>query len=340
MMMWKALESDIASAFFSEGSFDLRKEWFSGKIIPLSTEIFKKWLRHLKLKLTFTYKTQILKNYDTVIFSGDCISAVRNCRKNTKKIYYCHTPPRYLYDLHDQYLQKVPALLRPLFQSFCYIFRKMYERDILKMDIILTNSKNTQSRIKHFIGVESQVLYPPVDTEVFQFISQQDYYLSFARLSDAKRVDMIVSAFMQMLDKKLVVIYGQNDPQKNYIFDISKWYKNITFLTLPGNEWFTDYVWKCIATVYIPIDEDFWMIATESMSAGKPVIGVNDGWLKETIVDGITGKLLPEKIRVSDIVHAVQEISPDVALAMREACETQAHKFSISSFEQQLRTYI
>jgi len=46
--------------------------------------------------------------------------------------------------------------------------------------------------------------------------------LSFARLADAKRVDLIVRAFMQMPEKKLVVIYGENDPQRNYIFDICR----------------------------------------------------------------------------------------------------------------------
>ena len=90
------------------------------------------------------------------------------------------------------------------------------------MDLILTNSINTQTRIKKYLGIDAEVLYPPVDRELFQFISQEDYYLSFARLADAKRVDMIVSAFMQMPEKKLIVIYGENDPQKNHIFDISK----------------------------------------------------------------------------------------------------------------------
>jgi hypothetical protein len=51
------------------------------------------------------------------------------------------------------------------------------------------------------------VLYPPVDLKQFKFIDQKDYYLSFARLSDAKRVDKIVEAFTKMPDKKLIVIY-------------------------------------------------------------------------------------------------------------------------------------
>jgi glycosyltransferase involved in cell wall biosynthesis len=53
-------------------------------------------------------------------------------------------------------------------------------------------------------------------------MGQDDYYLSFARLSDAKRVDRVVEAFKQMLDKKLVVIYGENDPQKDKIFTLAK----------------------------------------------------------------------------------------------------------------------
>jgi glycosyltransferase involved in cell wall biosynthesis len=50
-------------------------------------------------------------------------------------------------------------------------------------------------------------LYPPVDLKEFKFISQGDYYLSFARLSDAKRVDKIIEAFKKMPKKKLIVIY-------------------------------------------------------------------------------------------------------------------------------------
>lgn len=42
MMMAKALKSDIASGFFSAGSFDLRKEGFKGEMIAISSEIFKK----------------------------------------------------------------------------------------------------------------------------------------------------------------------------------------------------------------------------------------------------------------------------------------------------------
>jgi glycosyltransferase involved in cell wall biosynthesis len=70
--------------------------------------------------------------------------------------------------------------------------------------------------------LDSKVLYPSVNLKEFQYIAQEDYYLSFARLSDAKRVDKIIEAFKLLPDKKLVVIYGENDPARKKIFDLAE----------------------------------------------------------------------------------------------------------------------
>ena len=339
-MMAKVLKSDLASGFFSQGSFDLRKEGFEGKMISVSSEIFKKGFRHLKLKYSFVFRTGFLREYNTVIFSGDSISGVKNCRKDTKKIYYCHTPPRYLYDLNELYLWKVSPLARPIFKLAFFIFRKGYERNIKKMDLILTNSINTQTRIKDFLGLESHVLYPPVDTQEFQYISTQDYYLSFARLSTVKRVDRIVKAFQQMPDKKLVVIYGENDPQKQEIFDLAEWYDNIELLTLPGNKWFTDYVGKSIATIYIPVDEDFWMSPVESMAAGKPVLWVNEWGLKESLIHKKTGYLISQKAEVEEIIAWIHYLDEKKCLEMQADCEKRAKDFWLENFAQSLKSYI
>jgi glycosyltransferase involved in cell wall biosynthesis len=336
LMIAKALNADLASGFFSKWSFDLRKEGFNWKMIAVSSEVFRKWFRHIKLKWSFLFNTKFLRGYDIVLFSWDSISAVRNCNKNAKKIYYCHTPPRYLYDLRRAYLEKVPLLLRPIFNILSYFFKKMYESDISKIDLILTNSENTKKRIKEFLWLDSIVLYPPVNLSEFKFISQKDYYLSFARLSDAKRVDRIVEAFIKMKDKKLIVIYWENDPSREKIFKIAEWYDNIKFITLPWNIWFTNYVSNCIATIYVPVDEDFWMSPVESMSAWKPVLWVNEWWLKETIIDKKTWILIPEWAKVEDIIDWINYLTPELCLNMREDCENRAKEFSLEQFEKKL----
>lgn len=338
--MWKCLWADIASGFFSEWSFNLRKEGFQWKIIPVSSEIFAKGFRHIKLKFSFLFSTKFIKEYDTVLFSGDCISAVRNCSKNTRKIYYCHTPPRYIYDLHNLYLKKVPIYLRPIFKLACKVFRYLYEKDLARMDLILTNSENTKARIKKFTGRDSYVLYPPVDTKRFVWLWQKWYFLSFSRLADAKRVDKVVEGFRQIPEQKLIVIYGKNDPQRERIFDLAKWYSHIELITLEDNDKLYDYIGNARATIYIPIDEDFGMSPVESMSAWKPVLWVNDWWLKETVIHETTWYLIDAEAKVEDIISAVWYLSEEKCKSMKENCEKRANEFWLASFEKQLKEYV
>ena len=340
LMMWKALNADIASWFFSSGSFDLRKEWFTWKMISVSSEVYKKWLRHIKLKLAFLFQTKFLKNYDIVIFSWDSISGVRNCRKDTLKIYYCHTPPRYIYDLHELYKSRLWYFRRLLFIIGSKFFQYLYERDIKKMDIILTNSKNTQARIKKYLWLDAIVLYPPVDRTRFSYISDEGYFLSFARLADAKRVDKIVEAFKKIPEEKLIVIYGKNDPQKEKVMKIAKTCKNISCITLENNDELYGYIWRARASIYIPIEEDFWMSPVESMSAWKPVIGVNEGGLRESIIHNETWFLLQKDFTIDDIVDAVRIFSPEFSASLRVKCEKQAELFSLVSFEGNIKNMI
>lgn len=340
LMMGKALEADIASWFFSQGSFDLRKEWFQGKMIPISGEVFTKGLRHIKLKIGFLFRTKFINDYENVIFSGDSISAVRNCSPQIRKIYYCHTPPRYIYDLHNLYLAKVSWYMKPLFLCACFVFKFLYERDLRKIDLIITNSQNTQERIKRFLWYESIILYPPVDQKRFVWLWQKWYFLSFARLADAKRVDRVVKAFTQLPWEKLIVIYGKNDPQREKIFQLGKWYTNIEFITLENNDDLYEYIGYARATIYIPIDEDFWMSPVESMAAWKPVLWVNDGGLKETVIHEETGYLIDKTAQVNDIIKAVEYLTLERCLVMKEACEQRAWNFSIEKFEIELKNII
>jgi glycosyltransferase involved in cell wall biosynthesis len=82
------------------------------------------------------------------------------------------------------------------------------------------------------------------------------------------------------------------------------------------------------------------MTPVESMAAWKPVIGVKEGGIKESVIDGKTGILIPEGWKVADIIHAVQVLTPQKALEMRDACQKRAKDFALPAFETQLKEYI
>lgn len=165
----------------------------------------------------------------------------------------------------------------------------------------------------------------------------KDYYISFSKLSSLKRVSRTVEAFREMPDKKLLVIYGENDPQKEEIFALAEGYPNIVFLTLADNNELPQYVAGAIATVFIAKNEDFGMVALESMSCGVPVIGVDEGGIKETVIDGKTGFLLSPEATKEELIAAVRRLDPTLALSMRGACIARAQEFSLKRFEKIVR---
>lgn len=299
--------------------------------------IFKNGLRHFGLKWAFSMNVRKLRDtYDTVILSGDCLSATRHF-EGKKVLYYCHTIPRYLFDQREQYEQKVPKIILYPYRFLTSLFRKAYLRDLGKIEYLLTNSKNTQKRIKTFTGRDAEILYPPVDTDFFcpaDTQQEKNYFLSFARLSSIKRVDRIVAAFQNMPEERLIITYGKNDPERQNIGQMTEWYANIEMRESPSDVELRELIRGAEATIYIPVDEDFGMSPVESMSCGTPVIAANDGWLKESVVDGKTWILIDPRCDVSDIIEAVKKL-PQYHLTS-EDCLERAADFSLEKFTAQL----
>ncbi len=373
-LMAKSLDADLITGFFSEGSFDPRELGFEGRMIALGAPIFAKGFRHMFLKWRFFWKARILREYDTVIFSGDCLGALEHVRKDAEKIYYCHTPPRYLYDMRERYLRGLPFLARPIFHGAFLLFAFLYERNLQKFDHIITNSKNVQKRLKDFTGYDSEIVYPPTDVRRFSpnvsipltrgtqgvcwdttetnpptplirgaswttFLPTA-YFLSFARLSPPKRVDLIVDAFLQMPEENLIFCYGKNDPMKEVILKKIEWKKNIIALESPNDTELISLIQNATATIYIPVDEDFGMSPVESMACGTPVIGVDEWGLRETVIDGKTGKLIEimdYELWMMNLKQVIQETQKEEWGIMKDYCIARAKDFSLDTFEIKLR---
>ena len=77
-------------------------------------------------------------------------------------------------------------------------------------------------------------------------------------------------------------------------------YKNIEFKKYVSDEELKELYANCLVAISIPINEDMGYVPMEAGFSGKATIGVNEGGLKETIIDGKTGILInnitPEKL--------------------------------------------
>lgn len=334
-MLAQSLQADLGYGFKVPDHPYFSDDLFKGKEFPLLSFTAIPIWRQYCLARAFRRKTDFLASYDAVVYSGSYAPLASCNSKKGRNIYYCHTPPRFLYDQHDFFLSLIPGWQRPILHAFNSYFRPRYEEAVAGMDVVVTNSDNVRGRIKKYLGLDAEVVYPPCDTGKFKWHGQHDFYLSMARLDPLKRVDRVVEAFRQMTDKRLVVVSG--GPEQGRLEKLAGGAANIEIRGRVSEKELLALLGRCLATIYIPRDEDFGMAPVESMAAGKPVIAVAEGGLLESVVDGQTGLLLHADPGTPEIIAAVEHLTGETAGAMRSACEERAHMFRRELFVKRMR---
>lgn len=272
---------------------------------------------------------RIARRYPVRVYAGSYSVLAHRTGHGGRALYYCHTPPRFLYDLRDYYAQTLPAWQRPMLAALRTWLQPRYEAAVKNMHIVLANSRNVQQRLKIHLGIDAQVVYPPVDIEKFQWVSDEGYFLSTSRLEPLKRVDVLVEAFKRLPQHKLIVASGGS--QLESLKRLAANSPNIQFTGWLSESQLHRLMGSCRATLYVPQDEDFGMSPVESMAAGKPVIGVAEGGLLETVQDGETGLLAP-LLNPQAVCEAVEALTAERTQKMLRACQHRATLFSLKKF--------
>jgi glycosyltransferase involved in cell wall biosynthesis len=295
--------------------------------------------KYIKRQLAFLFSPKVkeLAKNDIVIFSFGNIAfvphRVKKYNPNIKTIAYIHTPPRVYTDQNESVLSNMSWYKRPLFKIFTKLVLWNFNNAVNSCDHIIANSENISGRLKKYCDITTDsVIFPLVDTANFKNLPSQDFYLSHARLEPLKRIDLIVKAFQKMPDKKLIITSG--GPMKKWVEDYisDNDIKNIEFKGRVTDEIRDNLMSTCMAGIYIPVDEDAGITQLEFMACGKPIIGVNDGGLIESIIDGKTGILMSKEPTVEELIDVINSTPKAQLEAMKEDCLTQALKFDKSVY--------
>ncbi|HEA2204628.1 TPA: glycosyltransferase family 4 protein, partial [Escherichia coli] len=222
-------------------------------------------------------------------------------------ISYVHSPIRYAWDLQHQYLREVgldKGIKSYIARMLLHKIRLWDCRTANGVDHFIANSQFIARRIKKVYGRDADVIYPPVDVNRFELnFNKEDYFFTASRLVPYKRIDLIVEAFSEMPNRKLVVIGDGPEMQKIK----SKAKTNIEILGYQPDSVMQEYMRNAKAFVFAA-EEDFGIIPVEAQACGTPVIAFGKGGALETIrplgVDKPTG-LFFQKQTVADIIEAV-----------------------------------
>jgi glycosyltransferase involved in cell wall biosynthesis len=258
--------------------------------------------------------------------------------ENTKAIVYFHMFPVFInwtFSKLSNELGLVRAIGNKVFIGiYCWLLKMAAKR----AQKVFCNSKITQQKFAS-IGIQAEVLYPPVSLQGFNNEGDKNYFLSTCRLEKEKRIELILQAFKELPELQLKVIGGgplfaelQSDCIEHSNIKFSGWKEK--------NEIIGEYN-NCKALIYIPENEAFGISVVEALAAGKPVIGVSEGGLKETISNRKLGELIDLPITKNKLIEVIKKISSKEAdeslIAYRQSY---IKKFDEDVFYQKIREVI
>ena len=279
-----------------------------------------------------------LSEYDLILSSSMSVSKGVLTHSNQTHICYCHSPMRYAWDLYFQYLNEAGLATGAKGWLAKLILHRMRTWDVIssnRVDYFIANSNFIARRIKKVYNREAAVIYPPVDVDSFSLeTNKEEFYLTASRMVPYKKIDLIVEAFSQMPDKKLVVI--GDGPDMNKIKQ--KATKNVELLGYQPFSSLKEHMQKAKAFVFAA-EEDFGIIPVEAQACGTPVIAYGRGGSLETVVAGKTGTFFFNQT-VDAIKEAVNNFEKESKNFSPNDIRDHALKFSKNRFEQEIKSFI
>ncbi len=299
---------------------------FVGRIYKILLPLMPVVIAHLRIRSS-----------DLYLSSSHAIAKGFSLPAKKLHICYCHTPMRYAWYLHEDYLQEFSGIKLWLIRQVLPFIRRWDLRSAAQVSEFIANSKHIQHQIKSIYHRESVVIYPPVNTKQFALNNapRKDFYLAVGRCVPYKKMDIIIKAFKQMPDKKLVLIGDGYDRKK--IKELLKCCDNIVWLGYQHDDELILYMQNAKACIFAA-KEDFGIMCVEAQATGTPVLALDYGGYKETVIEGKTGYFFQDQ-SPDAIMQAVVKFE-NYPLQNHVAISEHASFFSTEKFRQTFREFV
>jgi glycosyltransferase involved in cell wall biosynthesis len=308
---------------------------FGGR--PLTTTFLDRnaFLRHrrdLTLPLMpLAWRTVRLHgDYDRVLTSSHaCVKGFPPTR-NAEHYCYTHAPMRYAWD-PDTDARGFTAALKPAFS----MLRRWDLRVTEHVDHFAANSEAVRERIERYYGRDSVVIHPPVDTDWYTPSPgvERNGALAVSRFIPYKRVDLAIRAAARAGVPITVAGSGPGESDLRKIAaDLGA---DVRFEIRPSDERLRE-LYRTSSALVFPANEDFGIVPVEAQACGTPVVALDVGGTRDTVVDSETGHRVPGP-DVDGFAEALQALMSNGECA--EACRRNAERFAVERFKENLRNW-
>ena len=262
----------------------------------------------LDLKKTQQIIAEEINNggYDVVLCEQDRYTMAPFILKYIRKplVYSCQQPICFRYGLSNKLYKEAGLEYKNIVHG---LYLKFYGSKLIQHDkkyanyskYLIVNSNFSKEIILKQYGINSHVSYLGVDNELFKPIdvSSENFVLSVGQCIPEKGFDFILRSIAKInveLRPLVVIVTDQGNVHwKNYLKKLAiELDVKLNILHMLSDDELVLLYNKAMMVVYAPYHEPFGLVPLEAMSCGTSVIGVNEGGVKETVVDGKTGILI------------------------------------------------
>ena len=228
-----------------------------------------------------------MQDYDVIVSSSSAFAHGVRPKPGGLHVCYCHSPFRYAWFERERALAETPRLGRPLMRRTLSRIRSWDLEAARRVTHYVANSGITQKRIEQIYGVGSEIVHPPVAVERFSIGLPEDFLLFVGQIVRHKRVEVAIEA--ALLAERPIKIVGDG-PELPRLRERYAG-RQVELLGSIDDGGLADLYARC-AALLVPNIEEFGIAAVEAQAAGRPVVAVNRGGVRETVIDGRTGILV------------------------------------------------
>lgn len=233
---------------------------------------------------------------------------------HTPSVYFCQEPFRPLFEAEpvevapcdpppdDRTLWRQAARCKPV-SGYINRFRMLNERaNTLAAGLVLCNSAYSAEAILRAHGRAARVCRLGVDVDFFTpsvhaVTNAQPYLLSAGAFYRHKGFRFLIRALGRVaadMRPELVLVGDRAHPEEPQVLRAlaERHQVRLRMLLQVTDEELRELYRGARIFVYAPYLEPFGLAALEAMACGTPVLGVREGGLRETVRDGVTGRLV------------------------------------------------
>ena len=282
-----------------------------------------------------------LSSYDIIISSSHAVA--KGVITSPDQLHICYLHARNLkYAYEDRFFYPRSAIAG-LAQDFILSPIRVWDAVASRRpDYTIANSRYVSDWPLHRHGVNSKVIYPPVDLALFSDhyrTAKDEYYVTVCRLEPYKRVDLLVEAF-KSIGLPLVIVGGGS--MLAALKEVASSSPNIEFLGQRDSATVARVVARAKAFVFVG-REDFGIAALEAQACGTPVVAHSEGGVAETIIGcpapDATGLFFDAQTPDS-VVAAVQLFETAEEQFDPRACRRNAERFGQERFQSEFKAAV